>query len=520
VQRPAGTVLRLDFSAMPSGGTVTPQGFYRFDASLGRAGVMKYLNADGTVRRELRPPDEVFSRPTMESAWAAVVTDGHPPVADAFVHPGNVKQYSIGHGGDAVRRDGMHVRGNLVVEDGEVVALIAKGDRKEISPGYLCRTDTTPGRWNGKEYGPNVQDGEAYDCVQRDIVYNHIALLPPGRGRQGASVCLALDSIDGSCAVMLVPEAHLGDFIKQQMLIKGMSLIDLAVASGILKPADVDHEGNDVDPLLRREPTHMRTMILQDIISGYIDRPSDEQLEAIAGALDVPMDSLIQRLPLELQKLDSGDEPRSQPRQLTLETQPMAIESLTLKLDGVDVEVPKAVAPLVQRALADRDTKITTLEGAAAKHATDLSTVQARLDSATTELTKAQADLAAAPTKLRAELQARAKLEGEARSVLGEAFKLDDASDRAIREAVIKQYAPELVLDGKDETYVAVSYDHAIAKLPKQDASSRTFGAAFPTGPARQVLDSAGSERETDPLFERQQMIDRNQNAGRSKASA
>lgn len=517
--RPAGSVLRLDFAPI-RGGTMTPQGFYRFDAVLGRVGVLKYRTADGKTIRELRPPEEVFALDTMQSAWGAVVTDRHPPADDAFIHPGNVAKYSKGWCGDSVRRDGNLVRGSVVVADGDVIALIARGDRKEISPGYLVtRYDAAPGRWNGTEYGPHVLDGEEYDCVQRGIVYNSIGLGPSGWGRQGPQVGLTLDSIEFGAAVMLVPEPKLGDFLKQQMLLKGMSLVDLAVATGIIRPADTDYEGEDKDPLLRQESSYRRTSILEDILCGYTDRPSDEQLSALAEALDVPIDSLIQRLPPELQKLDSIDPQLSLPN---VESKRMALELLTLKLDGVDVEIPKATLPLVQRALADRDTKITTLETAAAKHTADLSAVQARLDGVTEELGKAKADAAAAPAKVRAEIQARAALEQQAVSVLGDAVKLDGLTDRQVREAVIKHTSPTVVLDGKDEAYVTARFDHAMETAPKQTATSRVHAAAFggqhPTTPRTAVvLDSA---RETDPLLERQLMIERGQNAGRPKASA
>jgi uncharacterized protein len=50
--------------------------------------------------------------------------------------------------------------------------------------GYEVREDHTPGTWNG----------QAYDLVQRDIRYNHVALLPPGSGRAGRECALRLDS--------------------------------------------------------------------------------------------------------------------------------------------------------------------------------------------------------------------------------------------------------------------------------------------------------------------------------------
>src|SRR5690606_28507268 len=49
---------------------------------------------------------------------------------------------------------------------------IESGERKEISLGYKCQLDPTPGTWNG----------ESYDAVQKNIVVNHVALGPKGWG--------------------------------------------------------------------------------------------------------------------------------------------------------------------------------------------------------------------------------------------------------------------------------------------------------------------------------------------------
>jgi hypothetical protein len=525
VKKLGGNVLHLDFAPIAGSGTRTPQGFYRYDTALGRAGVANY-NWGGETVRVLRPPDEVFALDSMKSAWGAVLTDKHPPRAEAFITTANVAKYGKGYCTDSVRRDGNVLRGSVVVQDGEIVALINSGERKEISPGYLVdHYDYTPGRWNGKDYGPDVLDGEQYDCVQRGITYNSIGIGPSGWGRQGPSV--ALDGMEGyeNVAVCMAPEAKLGAFIQQQMLIKGLSLIDLAMATGIIRPADTDYEGEDLDPLLRQQSSRSRTSILDDIICGYTDRPSDEQLQALATALDVPLDSLIQRLPAELVKLDSAqDEPRTR-HQIPLpnmEPKRMAATNettVTLTLDGVDTELPKSVAPLVQRALADRDKKITTLETAAAANATAMTAQKVELDSAKVELGKAQTALAEAPAKLAAATKARTTLESQARERLGDAVTLDGLSDRAVREAVIKHWAPDLALDGTSEDYVAGMYAAALAKLPKQSATSKVMGAAFggPNPHLRVTTDAADGP---DPKAERAAMTERHAQGWKPKTTA
>lgn len=59
------------------------------------------------------------------------------------------------------------------------------GERADVSAGYAARLDFTPG----------VFEGEAYDCVQREIRFNHVALCPQGRGRSGPEVGVRLDQL-------------------------------------------------------------------------------------------------------------------------------------------------------------------------------------------------------------------------------------------------------------------------------------------------------------------------------------
>jgi hypothetical protein len=168
----------------------TPQGFLRVPAFLTRAGVLEYKRADGTTVRELRHPDEVFRPDSLESLSAAPLTDLHPK---EMVNPKNVRTLRVGHVGEAVRQDGQRVAATVTIEDEQMIAAVERGDRREISCGYACVVDATPGEW----------DGERYDAVQRDIVYNHAALGPRNWGRAGSEVALRLDSGDAMTASAL-----------------------------------------------------------------------------------------------------------------------------------------------------------------------------------------------------------------------------------------------------------------------------------------------------------------------------
>jgi hypothetical protein len=175
-----GEVQRLDFGRF-SKVTRTPQGGMRVPANLTRIGVFTYTRADGTKVRELRHPDEVFAEDSLDTLRSAPVTDLHP---DRAVSPSNWRKLSVGHVGEDVKRDDKFVSAPLMIQDAEAITAVERGDRKELSCGYSCRLDETPG-----EYA-----GERYDAIQRSIRYNHVALGPAGWGRAGNEVALRLDS--------------------------------------------------------------------------------------------------------------------------------------------------------------------------------------------------------------------------------------------------------------------------------------------------------------------------------------
>jgi hypothetical protein len=177
-----GRVNRLDVSEIGKP-TRTPQGFLRVPATPTRAGIFIYRRADGTTRRELRPEAEVFNADSLSSLSGAPLTDLHPR---EMVSPKNVRTLAIGHVGDSVRRDGQRVAAEITVEDDAAISAVERRDRVELSCGYACELDETPG----------THEGQRYDAVQRKIRYNHVALLPRGAGRGGPELALRLDARD------------------------------------------------------------------------------------------------------------------------------------------------------------------------------------------------------------------------------------------------------------------------------------------------------------------------------------
>lgn len=174
---------RQDFGAIKRS-SPTPQGGLRLDAFPTRVGVLVYRKPDGTETRELRHPDEVFKPESLASLQHAPLTDLHP---EGRVDSSNYRELTYGHVTGEVQKadDGEHVAASVLVQDAGMIGMIDRGERKELSCGYSCDIENTPGEFNG----------ERYDAIQRGIAYNHVALLPPGAGRAGPTAALRLDGL-------------------------------------------------------------------------------------------------------------------------------------------------------------------------------------------------------------------------------------------------------------------------------------------------------------------------------------
>lgn len=183
---PDGFVYRCDdvgerlakFQRTATGGAIIP-------ARIARTGILHYMQPDGTVRREYRPADEVFKADSLASLDRVPVIDfiDHRALVTPETYTRTTRGSSTGG-----RRDGKYITADLYVEDRATLDAIESGERADISAGYVCRLDFTPGTF----------EGEPYDAVQRDIRFNHVALCPPNRGRSGPDVALRLDSKEGT----------------------------------------------------------------------------------------------------------------------------------------------------------------------------------------------------------------------------------------------------------------------------------------------------------------------------------
>lgn len=145
--------------------TVTEDGTIKDTPVLSRTGVFTYRAHDGSLRRELRHPDEVFKADSLATLRGIPITDEH----HGKVGANNVKPHLIG----SVLSDGRQDEANLVADLVIHVTDAVTGGKKELSLGYETDLIEQAGDYNG----------ERYDAVQTNIRYNHLALV--NRGRAG-----------------------------------------------------------------------------------------------------------------------------------------------------------------------------------------------------------------------------------------------------------------------------------------------------------------------------------------------
>lgn len=164
----------IDFETNPA--QRTKEGFVIARAPVTSIGVFTYRNDDGTPRRELRLPEEVFNSDSLDSLRMKPLTLLHPDVK--IVTPENVGELQVGSVGSDVSTDSYRVYVSLSATKQDAIDAVESGSARGLSAGYTCDIEWTSGDWMGMHY----------DCIQRNIRYNHVALVPAGRAGDDARI--------------------------------------------------------------------------------------------------------------------------------------------------------------------------------------------------------------------------------------------------------------------------------------------------------------------------------------------
>ncbi len=144
---------------------------------LTRVGIFEYRRPDGSIRRELRLPEEVFAPESLASYKGKPVILTHEA---GMIDSDNVQQEQIGTILSDGTQDGDNVRAQIIIHDARKLDY----GLRELSLGYSLDLEETPGEWQG----------QPYDAIQRNIRVNHLALVE--KARAGDSARLNIDGED------------------------------------------------------------------------------------------------------------------------------------------------------------------------------------------------------------------------------------------------------------------------------------------------------------------------------------
>ena len=286
---------------------ITDEGFLLVDAYITRPGVFEYVDADGKVRRELRPRDEVYAVESLASVARKPTTLQHPTNDQGEyvkVVSTNARAYSTGLASESVWRDEAAdmVRTTLTILDADHIAAIQAGIHEQ-SCGYSCELEETAGE--DEEFGP-------YDAIQRLIRYNHIATVM--RGRAGRQVRLRADA-----AQMLTDEDDMST-----------------------KKTRTDMDAPE-EPMADEQPK--LDMAKMDAYMGKMDAMMAKMDEVLA-MMPMPVEEEVE---LELDKADSED------ARIAWFNQRQRLLKLATKVDGADKLDNKTLArEIVKQRLGDK----------------------------------------------------------------------------------------------------------------------------------------------------------------------
>ncbi|UCC71315.1 MAG: DUF2213 domain-containing protein [Gemmatimonadota bacterium] len=303
------------------------------DAFISKPGVLVYKRADGSEVRELVTAETLHETMSLDSARLAPVTVDHPN--DGVVTAQNYEQLAVGMVGERIdiAEDGrVRMTLNIASERG-VKAIEGRLDgqrRREISAGYFVNIDETPGVH--PEFGQ-------YDRIQKDRMYNHIALVQAGRA--GPSVHVRADEAhrtldEGDDVDIKELKARLEDEQKARETLQArLDAMDAEKSASI--KADFDAMVTRIDDL-------------EAALTDALAEPSDEEkAEAAKVAAQARQDDRIFRRRLDsllpIAKIEAADADKLDTDDL-VEKLFGALDLTPIKLDGVD-EVASRKAAVV-----------------------------------------------------------------------------------------------------------------------------------------------------------------------------
>ena len=265
--------LRFDKNPLPKV-SKTKEGYIKGMAIVTRTGIFKYVDNQGNIRLELRHPDQVLEAESLESLKQIPITVEHPTV---LVDATNAKNLSVGLTGETVKVDGENIKTTVTITALDGINAADNG-KEELSLGYTLDLEEEEGVYNGQPYTHR----------QKNIRYNHLAIVE--RGRAGANARLNFDSFE--CG-MIVDE-NITHEERENMVKINIDNVDVEVEEAVKKAYDnlnarLDSATAEADTLKAKlDETEEQLKKAKEINSdSLISAKAKDRVELIAKASKV-----------------------------------------------------------------------------------------------------------------------------------------------------------------------------------------------------------------------------------------
>lgn len=496
-------VVRLD--SLPLNQTYfTEEGYLVDRPILTTIGIFEYTNPDGTIRRELRLPEEVFKEESLQSYKGKPIIITHDA---GLITKDNVHDNAVGTILSEGYRSGNDVRAEIIIHDTDEMKLAGL---KELSLGYNLDLDETPGEWNG----------QPYDAVQRNIVINHLALVLEARA--GEQARLNIDSRDrktkGAKSMSANPKtkkARRADGVMSpEDLAQAIAAYKARRAERLAAKAQADQEGDTV-PVADPKPA--------EGAAAVADGDDDTVIAASGQADGDDIADQVQMVKDRRDRRDEGDEPADKEAAMGVIAQQdgdmdilfdiidtllaerdfdSACDTDGKNCDGDEGTAPAPAATVPAKAKEDGDDEGTPVEPPAEEN-TDGDDDDIPATNAS-EVGKSVLNVDAVDQIVRQRIQL---------GIVGRALNMDGLEDMGImaaKKAVIRAVRPGMRLDGKSAAYINAAYDYAIADVNSRNRKDTSYQ-------IKQMFNQDGrqpapADDGDSSIKARQRMIDRQQN--------
>ncbi len=447
-------------------------------------GIFEYIKPDGSVRRELRLPEDVFDPESLESYRGKPIIVTHDA---GLITKSNVGDEQIGTIMSAGYRSGDDVRAEIIIHNTEEMKATGL---KELSLGYNLDLEETPGEWKG----------QPYDAIQRNIRINHLALVREARA--GDRARLNIDSRDTKKTMEGAKK------MKKTKKTKKTSHGDGILSPEELKKAVEEYKARRAQRSVNQQEDSDDASAEKKVFGAEPEAATnDGEQTAVPAAEDDPAKK-VEEIKANRDRRDQEEDPADKEEAMGVIAK--MDEDMGILFDIIDTLLAK-----MDFGNADGECDKPKLDSGPdelEKLSKDSEDEPQEQEEKTAVAEDSEGTEPAAPSddkKLNTDSIDRIVRERIKLGMIGQKLNLDGLESMGIIDAkkeIIRAVRPAVRLDGKSDTYINAAFDMACEEIDKRGAKDTTYQKRQMFGnPSR--MDSADDQDSATSA--RQRMIDR-----------